>query len=441
MARRLVPRIADRRLRPPARSVARAARGPLGLAVVLPGVQPRQRRPRPRAPICSKDSDDDDRLRLPHGAARDGRRRLPQRWATPWSTSWPTRWRRCRRRPVTPDEPPAAVRAALGLGGPLPGSGHGARQRCSTRSCRRCSTTRCSTPIRASSATSPRRRRRSACSATSSPRRSTRTSAAGACRRRRPRSRPQTVRWIATLIGYPADCGGLLVSGGNMANFVGFFAARAARAPVGRARARVAGERPRAASPTPRPRRTPGSRRPPTCRASAPTPIRWIPTDAEPADGRRRARPADRPRTWPPATCRSWSSAPPARSARAPSIRCRTSRRSAARAACGSTSTAPTAALPRPRPRRPDDLRALALADSVAVDPHKWLYAPLEAGCALVRDPQRCAHAFAYHPPYYHFDERGAELRRLRPAELARLPRAEGLAGAAAGRRRRLPRR
>ena len=27
-------------------------------------------------------------------------------------------------------------------------------------------------------------------------------------------------------------------------------------------------------------------------------------------------------------------------------------------------------------------------ADSVAVDPHKWLYAPLEAGCVLVRDPE-----------------------------------------------------
>src|SRR6516225_1657052 len=40
----------------------------------------------------------------------------------------------------------------------------------------------------------------------------------------------QTVRWIAELIGYPADCGGLLVSGGNMANFVCFLAARAARA-------------------------------------------------------------------------------------------------------------------------------------------------------------------------------------------------------------------
>src|SRR5215510_11952783 len=40
----------------------------------------------------------------------------------------------------------------------------------------------------------------------------------------------QTVQWIASLIGYPADCGGLLVSGGNMANFVCFFAARAATA-------------------------------------------------------------------------------------------------------------------------------------------------------------------------------------------------------------------
>src|SRR5262245_11596952 len=40
----------------------------------------------------------------------------------------------------------------------------------------------------------------------------------------------QTVRWIAEFIGYPGDCGGLLVSGGNMANLVCFFAARAAKA-------------------------------------------------------------------------------------------------------------------------------------------------------------------------------------------------------------------
>ena len=57
-------------------------------------------------------------------------------------------------------------------------------------------------------------------------------------------------------------------------------------------------------------------------------------------------------------------------------------------------------------PDAPADLRALAEADSVAVDPHKWLYAPLEAGCALVRDAEALRAAFAYHPPYYHFDER-----------------------------------
>ena len=45
----------------------------------------------------------------------------------------------------------------------------------------------------------------------------------------------------------------------------------------------------------------------------------------------------------------------------------------------------------------------LSQADSVAVDPHKWLYAPLEAGCALVRDPAALRNAFSYHPPYYSF--------------------------------------
>ena len=56
-------------------------------------------------------------------------------------------------------------------------------------------------------------------------------------------------------------------------------------------------------------------------------------------------------------------------------------------------------------PEAPADLAGLAEADSVAVDPHKWLYAPLEAGCALVRDVEHLRATFAYHPPYYHFEE------------------------------------
>jgi aromatic-L-amino-acid/L-tryptophan decarboxylase len=55
-------------------------------------------------------------------------------------------------------------------------------------------------------------------------------------------------------------------------------------------------------------------------------------------------------------------------------------------------------------PGAPESLRALSEADSVAVDPHKWLYAPLEAGCALVRRPADLLQTFSYHPSYYHFD-------------------------------------
>jgi glutamate/tyrosine decarboxylase-like PLP-dependent enzyme len=66
---------------------------------------------------------------------------------------------------------------------------------------------------------------------------------------------------------------------------------------------------------------------------------------------------------------------------------------------------APAAVLPD----APDDLRALNLADSLSVDPHKWLYAPLEAGCVLVRDQARLIETFSYTPSYYRFDIEGEE--------------------------------
>ena len=43
-------------------------------------------------------------------------------------------------------------------------------------------------------------------------------------------------------------------------------------------------------------------------------------------------------------------------------------------------------------------------ADSIALDPHKWLYAPLEAGCALVKNPQHLIDTYSAHPVYYNFD-------------------------------------
>jgi aromatic-L-amino-acid/L-tryptophan decarboxylase len=54
-------------------------------------------------------------------------------------------------------------------------------------------------------------------------------------------------------------------------------------------------------------------------------------------------------------------------------------------------------------PDAPSELAGLCEADSVAVDPHKWLYAPLEAGCAFVRRREDLESAFSWHPPYYHF--------------------------------------
>ena len=43
-------------------------------------------------------------------------------------------------------------------------------------------------------------------------------------------------------------------------------------------------------------------------------------------------------------------------------------------------------------------------ADSIALDPHKWLYSPLEAGCTLVKNPKHLSDTFSSHPDYYNFE-------------------------------------
>jgi aromatic-L-amino-acid decarboxylase len=53
-------------------------------------------------------------------------------------------------------------------------------------------------------------------------------------------------------------------------------------------------------------------------------------------------------------------------------------------------------------PSAPEELRAMADADSIACDPHKWLYAPVDAGVVLVREPGLLAASFAFHASYLH---------------------------------------
>lgn len=45
-------------------------------------------------------------------------------------------------------------------------------------------------------------------------------------------------------------------------------------------------------------------------------------------------------------------------------------------------------------------LAGLGRCDSVALDPHKWLFVPFECGCLLARDPARLRAAFAVDPDY-----------------------------------------
>jgi len=52
-----------------------------------------------------------------------------------------------------------------------------------------------------------------------------------------------------------------------------------------------------------------------------------------------------------------------------------------------------------------DSLRACSRADSIALDPHKLLFAPLEAGCLLVRDRESLRKAFHFASSYLTVEE------------------------------------
>jgi glutamate/tyrosine decarboxylase-like PLP-dependent enzyme len=69
-------------------------------------------------------------------------------------------------------------------------------------------------------------------------------------------------------------------------------------------------------------------------------------------------------------------------------------------------------------------LAGLEQADSLCLDPHKWLFQPVEAGCLLVREPGALARTFAMSPEYLR-DVAGGEVNlRDRGPQLSRGSRA-----------------
>jgi glutamate/tyrosine decarboxylase-like PLP-dependent enzyme len=214
----------------------------------------------------------------------------------------------------------------------------------------------------------------------------------------------QTVRWIAEFIGYSSDCGGLLVSGGNLANFVCFLAARTAKADW---KVREVGLNDSTAS-----------RLLSYCSRETHTwiekaadlsglgteSIRWIETDAKQRlriSALRRQIDTDLTRGHLPFMV-AGTAGTVSTGAVEPLLEIAAVAREyglwfhvdGAYGACAAGV-----------PGASSDLAGLSEADSVALDPHKWLYVPLEAGCVLVRDMEKLHDAYSYHPPYYYFGE------------------------------------
>jgi len=218
----------------------------------------------------------------------------------------------------------------------------------------------------------------------------------------------QAIGWLAELIGFPADSGGIMVSGGNVANMLGFLAARQERLgnDLRRDGLRAAAGQPRVYA----------SRATHTWIEKAADvsglgtdAIRWIGTDAE-----QRTVLEELEQTV--IEDRAAGDLPFLVVGTAGNVS------TGAIDPLGAIATiaqkhglwfhvdgaygAPAACLPE----APADLKALARADSVALDPHKWLYTPIEAACTLVRDREALRRTFSYRPAYYRLDDEAGGL-------------------------------
>jgi aromatic-L-amino-acid decarboxylase len=210
----------------------------------------------------------------------------------------------------------------------------------------------------------------------------------------------QSLRWIAELIGFPADSGGILVTGGNMANFVCFLAGRNARSGRNIQREGTGGGgklRVYVSSET-----HTWINKATDISGLGTDSIRWIPADADQKMSLAALEQAivdDRAAGDQPmmvvgtAGSVSTGAVDPLRSI------ADIAKKHGLWFHVDGAYGAFAAALPEASA----DLRALSAADSIAVDPHKWLYTPLECGCALVRDRALLRDTFHYHPEYYRF--------------------------------------
>lgn len=204
----------------------------------------------------------------------------------------------------------------------------------------------------------------------------------------------QTIQWLSQLIGYRENCGGTFVSGGNMANFLGYLAARKNKVQIEGAGAPVVY--------CPQATHT-WIHKAVTLFGGGMDEIRWIEVlpdnqmDLDDLNGKILSDFENGARPF-----------MVIGNAGTVETGCVDNLRGIAEI-CGRHSLwfhidgaygAPAAALPELKSL----FMGIAEADSIAIDPHKWLYSPLEAGCILVKDAQHLKAAFSHRPPYYNFE-------------------------------------
>ena len=217
----------------------------------------------------------------------------------------------------------------------------------------------------------------------------------------------QTVKWLAEFIGISPGCGGILVSGGNMANFTAFLAARTAKAPKSIKEDGLANTDGEMVLYCSKATHT-WIEKAAVLFGHGSKAIRWIPTDSE-----------NKMNT----EILSQTINDDLQQGKKPFLVIGNAgdvstgvvdNLSAIAAICKAQDLwfhidgaygIPAAVIPEYK----NLFDGIQDADSIALDPHKWLYAPLEAGCTLIKNPQHLIDTYSSHPVYYNFSNQDDE--------------------------------
>ncbi|WP_282031456.1 pyridoxal phosphate-dependent decarboxylase family protein [Winogradskyella eximia] len=220
----------------------------------------------------------------------------------------------------------------------------------------------------------------------------------------------QTIKWLAEFIGVSPNYGGVLVSGGNMANFTAFLAARTAKAPKDLKEKGFSNNSKQLIS---------------YCSKSTHTwidkaailfghgsdSIRWIPTDdsnkmnTQTLEQTIKEDIAQGHQPFMVVGTAGDVSTGVVDNLEAIAAICKTND---LWFHIDGAYGIPAAVIPELK----ELFNGVEEADSIALDPHKWLYSPLEAGCTLVKNPKHLIDTYSSHPEYYNFSltEEGGSL-------------------------------